>query len=130
MDQLSFLPEPPDLKHVPFDDIVELYNERCGCLPAFKTLMDARRRSLRARWREDPKRQNLDWWQRYFVYINGVNFLCGLNDFNWRADFDFVIKPSKMIKIIEGHYENEANVATAIASYRYDDVRYDCVVAS
>lgn len=104
--QLSFLPEPPDPDHVPHDDIVELYNTCCDRLSPCKVLSDRRKRSLRVRWREDLKRQNLDWWRKYFDYINSVDFLCGINDYNWSADFDFVIKPSKMIKIIEGHYEN------------------------
>ena len=104
--QQSFLPDPPDPKYVPYDEIAELYNKNCDRLPPCRVLDDQRKRSLQARWREDPKRQNFDWWHGYFEYINGVDFLFGNNDLNWRADIDFVIRPSKMIKIIEGQYEN------------------------
>lgn len=33
------------------------------------------------------------------------DFLCGKNT-SWRADIDFILKPSSLIKIIEGNYKN------------------------
>lgn len=104
--QLPLFPNTTHTDGPPYDQIVELYNDRCVRLPPCKILSDRRKRSLRVRWREDLKRQNLDWWRKYFEYINSVDFLCGINDYKWSADFDFVIKPSKMARIIEGSYEN------------------------
>ncbi len=128
--QMSLFPDLPNGGGPPYDLIVELYNTYCDRLVPCKQLTSGRRRALRARWRQKRKWQSLDWWRRYFEYINSVNFLCGENDLGWVANFEFVIKESKFLKIVEGHYENWPNVAKMIASYRDDDVRYFCVVGS
>lgn len=89
----------------PYRKIVELYHEHCPELPKVKILSEKRKRALKARWREDKKRQKLRWWVMYFEYIATVPFLNGKNDRHWTANFDFVIRESGMIDIIEGKYE-------------------------
>ncbi len=103
--QMSLFPDIPNTNGPPYDQIVDLYNTLCDRLVPCKQLTQHRRRNLRARWRQKQKWQNLDWWRGYFEYVNSVNFLSGENDSGWVANFDFVIKESKFIKIIEGHYE-------------------------
>ena len=89
----------------PYGNIVSLYHEHCPDLPRVKILSEKRKRALKARWREDKKRQDLKWWVKYFEYIATVSFLNGKNDKGWFANFDFVIRESGMINIIEGKYE-------------------------
>lgn len=41
------------------------------------------------------------------VIANNSNFLTGDNDRNWKADFDFMIRPDKAVSILEGKYNNK-----------------------
>lgn len=95
----------PTPNAVPLQKIVDLYHEHCPKLPRVKVLNEKRKRVLRARWKEDKKRQVLDWWIKYFQYIDKQPFLNGENDRGWLADIDFVSRESGMIHIIEGKYE-------------------------
>ena len=97
----------PKVQPVPYEAIGDSYNEICVSLPRQKSLNPARRRAIKARWAEDPKRQNLGWWKEYFAFIqNQCPFLTGGNDRNWVADFDFVIKGNRMTSIREGKYSH------------------------
>lgn len=44
----------------------------------------------------------MDGWQRICDLVRADGFLTGANDRDWRADFDFVVKPAKVVKILEG----------------------------
>jgi uncharacterized protein YdaU (DUF1376 family) len=96
----------------PHENIISLYHEILPELPAIKKWSDKRKRMLKARWREEPKRQSLDWWKGYFEFIKQSDFLMGKVDaVNGRkpfmADLEWVINESNMIKIIEGKYEGQ-----------------------
>lgn len=89
-------------QNVPFDLLVSLWNEVCGeVLPKVVKLTNRRKASLRQRFKEhdDPA-----WWKGYFTMIAASPFLAGKNDRGWRADFDWVINESNMVKVIEGKY--------------------------
>ena len=47
----------------------------------------------------------LETWVKYFNYAGGSDFLMGVKT-DWKMDFDFLITKSKMLKIIEGKYDN------------------------
>ncbi len=57
---------------------------------------------MKTRWREDPERQDLAWWDRYFVYVSQQPFLMGSK--GWKADIDFLIKKANIAKVLEGKY--------------------------
>jgi len=73
---------------------------------------DARKAKLRARWREDAGRQDIEWWEDLFAYIAKSNFLTGKVRSNGRRpfeiDLEWIVTESNLIKIIEGKYEEEA----------------------
>lgn len=102
----------PDKTHMsatppcPHQEIVTLFSERLPVLPSVRVMTDKRKRMLAARWREDKERQSIDWWERYFDYVNGCSFLLG-SDGSWQANFDWLINPSNMAKVIEGNYEGK-----------------------
>jgi len=60
--------------------------------------------ALQARWKEDPKRQNLEWWQGLFEYIAKSDFLMGKTDKPFKLDAGWILKRSNFIKILEGKY--------------------------
>lgn len=90
----------------PHQKIVDLYHEIFPEKPEVRVLNEKRKKHLRARWREDPKRQRLEWWRKYFEHIRTVQFLMDGGKTDWPgADFDFMINATKIVKIIEGSYE-------------------------
>ncbi len=72
----------------------------------------ARQTLLRSRWRESPKRQTLQWWDRFFAYVATSEFLTGKVHTPGRKPFeislDWLLKSEYFLKTIEGGYHNEA----------------------
>lgn len=101
-------PATPDCPHA---DIVELYHEILPSLAVVKSWSDERQAMLRKRWREDPKRQSLDYWRRFFVHVSQSPFLMGkVLDRNGRpfsADLEWLVRPTNFLKIIEGKYHDK-----------------------
>lgn len=93
------------LPPVPYQKILDLYHEKTT-LPRVAVLSDKRKRSIKARWKEELL-SDLEAWENYFNYVANTPFLNGSNDRGWTADFDFLIKPETPIKCQEGKYTNE-----------------------
>lgn len=95
----------------PHLQIIEAYNR---LLPMGRQvnpeLWDGTRaKHLQTRWRENKKRQNLEWWERFFVYIGESKFLTGKtppapgrNPFE--LSLDWIVNPTNFAKIHEGAY--------------------------
>jgi hypothetical protein len=82
-------------------------------LPASPRITDwtkARAAHLQARWREDPKRQNVDWWRRLFAYVAESDFLAGRVATDGRKPFtaslEWLLKPENFAKVREGRYHD------------------------
>lgn len=45
-------------------------------------------------------------WEKFFSCIASSRFLNGQNKHGWKADFDWILKPDNMVKIMEGNYQN------------------------
>lgn len=95
----------PDCPH---DEIISLYHELMPECPRVRVWTDKRQKSLRARWREEPKRQNLEWWRKYFSFARSCDFLVGKGsgDRPFYVDLEWLINSSNMVKVIEGKYQN------------------------
>ena len=99
----------------PQQEIIALYHR---LLPTGRQVRDwtpARAQALRARWRDKPARQNLQWWERFFAYCAESDFLTGKVHTPGRKPFelslDWLVKAENMAKVIEGAYENEREAA-------------------
>jgi hypothetical protein len=88
--------------YIPRKKIVNLYHGILPELPTVKAWTDKRQKALKARWNEDPKRQDLEWWKKYFKHVKESPFLMGQKE-DFRADIDFLISP-KLLNVIEGKY--------------------------
>ena len=56
---------------------------------------------------DQPKMMALqvDTWERYFKFIaNNCSFMHGKNDRDWVANFDFCIRESAMVNVMENKY--------------------------
>lgn len=65
---------------------------------------------LRARWNEEEKRQDLEWWKNLFLYIRKCPFLMGEVDpaaghRRFFITLPWLVKKSNLLKVIEGNYE-------------------------
>ena len=97
--------EKTKIPNCPHEKIASLYNQILPELPNCKRITETRRRQLQSRWRENPKRQNLEYWEKYFSYVSTSDFLMGKTK-DFKANFDWLIKPTNFQKVIEGNYEN------------------------
>ncbi|MEW6318781.1 MAG: hypothetical protein AB1670_20640 [Pseudomonadota bacterium] len=99
--------KPPDCPH---QQIIALYHEVLPMCPKVRDWTTARATQLRARWNEDPTRQNLDYWRRYFEYVKTCPFLVGVQPDPKRrpffADLEWLTKAANFTKVREAKYEN------------------------
>lgn len=95
----------------PHQAIIDLYHQICPFGSQIREWTPARQQMLRTRWREKAQRQNLDWWQRFFEYVAGSDFLAGRATTPGRKPFqlglDWLLKSENFVKVIEGKYEND-----------------------
>jgi len=89
----------------PHKEIVALYHEVLPELRRVCAWNATREKHLRARWREDKRRQSLSWWREYFTRVKASSFLTGKKT-DWSADFDWLIRPTNMAKVLEGKYDD------------------------
>ncbi len=96
---------------IPEQAIVDLFHERCRSLPQVQVWNDARKRALRSRVQEAPERMNPEWWKTFFSAIEQSDFLSGRvpgrsGGAPFMATFDWILRPSNFVKILEGQYKN------------------------
>lgn len=95
----------------PHQEILALYHELLPANPSIRDWTPARAEHLRVRWNEDAKRQTLDWWRRFFLYIGESAFLTGRATSKDRKPFapglDWIVKAENFTKIREGRYHEQ-----------------------
>ena len=57
-----------------------------------------------ARWKEKPHEV---FWERVIEKINKSAFCRGKNDRNWKADFDFFVRPDTADRVLGGKYDDK-----------------------
>lgn len=97
--------------HCPHQEIIDLYHSTLPTGRQVRLWTPAREAKLRARWREDEKRQSIEWWEKLFSYIAGSDFLTGKTHTPGRTpfelDLEWIITPANLVKIIEGKYHSQ-----------------------
>lgn len=96
----------------PHQSIIALYHEILPTGRRVRIWNDNRQAKLRARWKEEAKRQSLEWWTKFFNYIAESDFLTGKIISTGRPpfelDLEWIVSPANFVKIIEGKYHREA----------------------
>lgn len=109
----------------PHQAIIDLYHQALPTGRQVRIWSDTRKAKLRARWKEDAKRQNLDWWGRFFLYVSKSDFLTGKTSTPGRRpfeiDLEWIVTPANFVKILEGKYEN-ASTSPVVAARPADDM--------
>lgn len=103
----------------PTEELVALYHRHLPALPAVEVMNAGRKRALSARWREvcaDGKLDRnggLDWFGWYFGHVATSDFLMGRtpgrSGKTWAANFDFLVTPSKFVRVVEGAYHQKGS---------------------
>lgn len=97
----------PEANGCPYQDIVALYHSVLPELPRVVKITAARKSHVKARWVHDFG--DIEEWEKYFRIVSTSDFLMGKTrpvngGRTFRADFDFLIKESNAVKIIESKY--------------------------
>lgn len=95
---------------IPFQKIVNKYHEILPELPKCEILNKTRQGYIRQRWLDkDHGLNSLEEWENFFKYIRQSNFLMGKVNGSgdkppFRANLEWVTKPTNYTKIYEGKY--------------------------
>lgn len=96
-------------QRIPYEEIRALYAKHLPTLPQVRLFDDARKKAIKSRWNADPRFQNLEFWEKFFVHISKSDFLMGRTTHNpWHGcSFDWIFKPANFKKIVEGNYHHD-----------------------
>lgn len=116
-------PATPAKPACPAEEIVSLYHEAMPDNPKVRVLNDARRKTIRARWKEaaslrckpfgySSREDGLEAWRRFFEICAESEFLTGRAPAQpgkppFVADIDFLMSPSGFAKCLENKYHRE-----------------------
>ncbi len=89
---------------IPYQKIVNLYNDLCPKMNRCMKVSDARERAVRARYSSGYV---LEDFEKLFRLAGESRFLNGGNERNWRADFDWLVRDANMAKVLEGKYADK-----------------------
>ena len=87
-----------------YDLFVNTYNTQCFNLSSVLKVTDKRKKAIAS----FLKQLTFEDFESACIKANNNPFLTGQNDRGWKADFDFIIKPDNVAKIIEGRYESQS----------------------
>lgn len=88
--------------HIDCQQVVDLYHSICKSFPSVRSLSDARKKAIKARL----KSYTIDDFRKVFENAEASSFLKGV-DGGWKASFDWLIKESNMLKVLEGNYADK-----------------------
>ena len=118
-------------ERIDYQQIADEYNSICKSFPKLTALSDARKKAIKARL----KIYSLDDFKLMFQKAEASDFLKGNNNRNWSATFDWMIKDTNMVKILDGNYDNKGATHQSISqntsnknsfsNYPQNDVDYD-----
>jgi len=91
----------------PYQKILGLYHQLLPTLPRVVKMTAGRKQHVKARWQHDFG--DMEEWEKYFGIVSTSDFLMGKTkpingSRTFKADFDFLIKESNAVKIIESKY--------------------------
>lgn len=109
-------------KPCPVEVIVNLFNTMLPSSPKCLHLTDSIRKQLATRWREDKKRQSIDWWRDLFTQVNESKFLTGRVESRdgrrFLVDFIWLVNATNFAKVLNGNYVDRDSERTTMVSRR------------
>lgn len=106
------------LVKVPYQKVVDLWNQTTEGLPKVKALSSARRSAIKRIWSETNG--SLEQIEKVFQQVQSSDFLTGRSGGWTGCGFDWVVKPANWLKIIEGNYQNKGG-GSVVTQYKCAD---------
>ena len=91
-----------------YQQIVDMFNTLCPSFSSVKSLSDARKKAIKARFNT----YSIEDFEELFKKAESSTFLKGGNDRNWTANFDWLIKDANMAKVLDGNYDSKKPINT------------------
>lgn len=107
------------LSKVPYQRIINLYNEICSNLPKVVKSTENRKKTVQARFKEYD--EDVEVFKRLFNKANESDFLCGKNERQWHADFDWLLNQQNMAKVLEDRYINKCSSVDKVKAKNIED---------
>lgn len=98
-------------------NFLEIYNKNCSKLSKIQKLTEKRKKSITSFLKEFTESQ----FEEICKIANKSDFLIGKNDRKWKADFDFLLRPDKALKILEGSYNFKTDKLNYQQSLEYTE---------
>lgn len=83
-----------------YDLFQDTYNTLCRKLPSCRTMPQKRKKAVQNFLKDFTQEQ----WEEICKAANESEFLTGGNDRGWKANIDFLLRPDKAVKALEGAY--------------------------
>ncbi len=88
------------------DTVVQLYNEICYSMPKVRETTDDRRKKIKSLL----KKYTVGDIETVFIMAQESDFLSGRSGKWDNCGFDWLIKPSNFVKVLEGNYKNKKTI--------------------
>lgn len=108
-----------------YKQIVNMYNEICSSFPKVVVVNDSRKNAIK----QCLVHYSLDSFEKVFRNVKESSFLCGDNDYRWKADFDWIMQLDKFPRVLEGCYANRRNAKLKINQNTERELDEDEVLA-
>lgn len=93
----------------PHEAIIAAYHKELPNCPEVRGWSKKRQDHLRARWKEEPCRQSVEWWRGLFAWMKESDWLMGKSG-SFLVSLPWLIKSEEnLLKVIEGTYHNNRN---------------------
>lgn len=89
-----------------YNGVVENFHLYCDRMGKVSKLSDQRKKHISGRYKEF----DYDTIIEVIIKAGKSDFLCGINDKCWKADFDWIFNPTNFLKIMEGKYDNKIKI--------------------
>lgn len=91
------------------EDLQQLWSAKAdSSLPRWREMPPKRRQQATKALRERPLRE----WDNIVQAVNKSPFLLGSNKTGWRADLDWLLKPGRASRVLEGAYQAKQQAGT------------------
>jgi predicted phage replisome organizer len=88
-------------ERINYQKIVDIYNNTCVSFPRVSILSDSRKKAIK----KMLDKYTIEDFKLMLKKAEASPFLKGAGDSNWSANFDWMIKDSNMVKILDGNYD-------------------------
>lgn len=118
----SFPPSPTEKKESgTCQKVVDSFNKTCTSLPQVRSLTDKRKRAIKL----ILKKYSLKELETVFKKVEESAFLNGNSDKWSGATFDWILKESNFIKVLEGNYDDKGKYNNLHSKPSYDIEEYE-----